>query len=129
MPTLFTRIISGEIPSHKLLEDDRFFAFLDIRPVAPGHALVIPKNETDRFFDLEEDFLKEILPFSQRVARALEQTVPCNRVGIMVAGLEVPHAHLHLVPINGIGDLNFANATPGEPEELAALAEQIRNNL
>ena len=129
MATLFTRIIQGEIPSHKLLEDEQFFAFLDIRPIAPGHTLVIPKQETDRFFDLETDLLQDILPFSQRIAKALEQVIPCDRVGLMVAGLEVPHAHLHLVPINGIGDLTFANAAPAAPEALAELAEQIRTHL
>jgi len=129
MPTLFTRIISGEIPCHKLHEDERYFSFLDIRPVAPGHALVIPKDETDRFFDLSPHLLEGILPFAQQVASALEKEVRCDRVGLMVAGLEVPHAHLHLVPINQIDDLNFANAQPADPDALAALAKRIQTHL
>ena len=115
MATLFTRIIRGEIPSQKLLEDDRFLAFLDIRPINPGHALVIPKLEVDQLFDLETGMLAAILPFAQQVARALKAAVPCRRIGVMVAGFEVPHAHIHLVPIQGESELSFARAKPATP--------------
>ncbi len=126
MTTLFTKIINGDIPSHKIAEDDTFYAFMDIRPIAPGHTLVIPKIEIDRFFDLESDVLAKYLPFSKPIAAAIEQVVPCERVGLMVAGLEVPHAHLHLVPIRTINDLSFANATPEDQNSLADLATKIR---
>ena len=125
MSSIFTKIIQGDIPCHKIAEDDLFFAFLDIRPMAPGHTLVIPKVETDRFFDLDNNYLSHIMPFAKPIATAIEAVVPCNRVGMMVAGLEVPHAHLHLVPIQGIGDLNFANAKPATNDALAAMAKQI----
>ena len=128
-PSIFTRIIQGEIPCHKLLEDDRYFAFLDIRPMAPGHCLVIPKEQVDKFFDQTEELLAGMLPFAKRLSDALEQVIPCDRVGLMVAGLEVPHAHLHLVPINDIGQLSFANSQPANPDELADLAEKIRAAL
>ena len=129
MASIFTRIINGEIPCHKIYEDDKFLSFLDIRPIAPGHALAIPKKEIDYIFDLDADLLKEILIFSQKVARAIEKAVPCQRIGLMVAGLEVPHAHVHLVPINAVTDLNFANAAPAENEDLADLAEKIKSQI
>ncbi len=129
MTTIFTRIINGEIPAQKLAEDDRFLAFLDIRPINPGHTLVIPKKEVDYFFDLEDGLLESVMVFSRPVAKAIEKSVPCKRVGVIVAGLEVPHAHVHLVPISGIGDINFANARPADAEELADVAEKIRSNL
>jgi histidine triad (HIT) family protein len=128
-PSIFTRIIRGEIPCEKLLEDDSFFAFLDIRPIAPGHTLVVPKTQTDKLFDLGADDLAGMLPFAQRVARALEKAVPCRRIGLMVAGFEVPHAHLHLVPINGEGELSFVNAKPASKEQLAVVAQAIRGAL
>lgn len=130
MPTIFTKIIAGEIPCHKLAEDDRYLSFLDIRPIAVGHALVIPKIEVDYIFDLEDEVLSGLLPFGKAVAKALGEEVPCKRVGVMVAGLEVPHAHVHLVPMNAIADLNFAHANP-DPDhgELAALAERVRARL
>jgi histidine triad (HIT) family protein len=105
--TIFSKIIQGIIPSYKILEDDRFFAFLDINPLVKGHVLVIPKTETDKFFDLEDDYLSGMLVFSKPIARAMEKVFDCNRVGLSVVGLEVPHAHLHLVPINSADDLNF----------------------
>lgn len=105
--TIFSKIIAGEIPSYKIAENDRFFAFLDIFPLVEGHVLVIPKIETDRFFDLSDDYLSEILLFAKPIAKAIESVFPCNRCGISVVGLEVPHAHLHLVPINSADDLNF----------------------
>jgi histidine triad (HIT) family protein len=125
MSSIFTKIIQGDIPCHKIAEDDQFFAFLDIRPIAPGHTLIVPKVEIDRFFDLDNDLLSTIMPFAKPIATAIEAVVPCDRVGLMVAGLEVPHAHLHLVPIQGIGDLNFTNAKPATNDALAAMAKQI----
>ena len=129
MASLFTRIAKGEIPCHKIAESELFFAFLDINPVAPGHTIVIPRVEVDRFFDLPIRELNGILAFAKPIAAALEKVVPCNRVGLLVAGLEIPHAHLHLVPISGMGELNFANARPADAEELRALAANIRAAL
>ena len=129
MPTLFTRIINGEIPCHKICEDERFLAFLDIRPINPGHTLVIPKKKIDYFFDLDDVMMGGIMVFSKMVAHAIKRTVECRRVGVMVAGIEVPHAHVHLVPIQGVGDLNFAKAKPADNKELAQMAEKIRKNL
>ena len=105
--TLFSKIIAGEIPSYKIAENKKFYAFLDIFPMVKGHVLVVPKIETDIFFDLSDDYLSEILLFSKPIAKAIEKAFPCNRCGISVAGLEVPHAHLHLIPINSADDLNF----------------------
>ena len=105
--TIFSKIIQGIIPSYKILEDDRFYAFLDINPLVKGHVLVIPKTETDKFFELDNDFLAGILVFSKPIAAAMEKVFSCDRVGLSVVGLEVPHAHLHLVPINSADDLNF----------------------
>jgi histidine triad (HIT) family protein len=105
--TIFSKIIQGVIPSYKILEDDRFYAFLDINPLVKGHVLVIPKTETDKFFDLDTDYLSSILVFSKPIAAAMEKVFDCNRVGLSVVGLEVPHAHLHIIPINSADDLNF----------------------
>ncbi len=105
--TIFTKIIRGEIPSYKIAENEKFFAFLDINPMVQGHVLVIPKVEIDKFFDLPDDLLSEMLLFAKPIAKVMEQIFPCDRVGISVMGLEVPHAHMHLVPINGADDLNF----------------------
>ena len=105
--TLFSKIIAGEIPSYIISESELFFAFLDINPLTEGHTLVIPKIETDKFFDLSDNYLKEILLFAKPIAKAIENAFPCDRCGISVIGLEVPHAHLHLVPINNADDLNF----------------------
>lgn len=105
--TIFSKIISGEIPSYKIAQDEWFYAFLDINPLREGHTLVVPKTEVDKFFDLDEDYLKRLLSFAQPIAKAIERAFPCNRCGISVIGLEVPHAHLHLVPINSANDLNF----------------------
>ncbi len=129
MTTLFTKIIAGEIPCHRLYEDGRYLAFLDIRPINPGHALVIPKKAIDYIFDLDDELLRGILPIAKKIAAAIKDSVPCKRIGIMVAGLEVPHAHVHLVPINSVKDLNFANAKPADSKELQKLAEQIRAKL
>ena len=129
MSTLFTKIINGEIPCHKIHENERFFSFLDIRPISRGHTLVIPKVEVDVFFQLDDQHLSEILTFSKPISKAIEAVVPCNRIGLMVAGLEVPHAHLHLVPITEITQLSFAYAKPADHADLAVLAEEIRNSL
>lgn len=126
MSTIFRKIIDGDVPCHKLFENDNYLSFLDMRPINPGHALVIPKIDNDYIFDLDDDVLAGLLVAAKPVAKAIEQVVTCERIGLMVAGLEVPHTHLHLVPINGIGDLNFAKANDATQEELAALAEQIR---
>lgn len=127
--TLFTKIIRGEIPSQRILEDDRFLAFLDIRPISQGHTLVVPKAEVDELFSLDAGILAAALPFARKVAEALKKSVPCRRIGVMVAGFEVPHAHIHLVPIEHEGDLSFGKARPASPEELAAVADTIRKNL
>ena len=127
MASIFTRIIKGEIPAHVIAEDDRFFAFLDIRPLNEGHTLVIPKQEVDYFFDLEEDLLSGIMPFAAKVAKAIKQVVPCQRIGVSVVGLEVPHAHVHLIPIDEVSDMSFARTPKSmSQDDLARLAEQIR---
>jgi len=108
MPTIFSRIVSGEIPSYRIHEDERYYAFLDINPLARGHTLVIPKVETDYLFDLEDDLLGGMLVFAKKVARAIDRTMECKRVGLAVLGLEVPHAHIHLIPINSLYDIEFS---------------------
>ncbi len=126
MATIFTRIIRGEIPSHKVAESERFYAFLDINPVADGHTLVVPKFEVDYFFDLPDDWLSEIMIFSRAVATALRQVVACERIGLSVIGLEVPHAHVHLIPINSMRDMDFGRTRRAfSTEEFAALAGKI----
>lgn len=128
MPSLFTRIINGEIPCHKVGEDERFLAFLDINPVREGHTLVVPKVEVDKFFDLPPDILAAIMPFAQQVAERIANVVPCDRIGVSVVGLEVPHAHVHLIPIDHVGDMSFTKPKVRfTHEQLAAIAERIRN--
>jgi len=130
MASIFTKIIAGEIPSYKIAEDDRFFAFLDIRPMAKGHTLVIPKKEVDYIFDLDDELLAGLMAFAKKVAKALEQCVPCERIGVAVLGLEVPHVHIHLVPINAITDLQFGKPPVNmEQDEMAALAERVAEKL
>lgn len=129
MASLFTRIINGEIPCHKICEDENYLAFLDIRPINPGHTLVIPKKEVDYLFDVDDDLLGGMMIFAKKVAHAIRKEVECERIGIMVAGLEVPHAHIHLIPIFQIPDLNFANAKSAENDELAKVAEKIRAHI
>ncbi len=107
MATIFSKIISGEIPCYKIAENDRYFAFLDIFPMREGHVLVVPKSETDKVFDLADDLLGGLLVFAKPIAKAIEHSFPCNRCGISVVGLEVPHAHMHLIPIDSADDLNF----------------------
>ena len=126
MPTIFTKILSGEIPCHKILEDEKYFAFLDIHPINPGHTLVIPKQEVDYIFDIDDQLLSGLVVFAKKVAKKIKKAVPCTKVGMMVAGLEVPHTHIHLIPIFKVTDLNFANAKPTANEELAKVAEKIR---
>ncbi|MDA0940807.1 MAG: HIT family protein [Bacteroidetes bacterium] len=127
MASIFSRIVAGEIPCHRIAEDDRFLAFLDIMPLAEGHTLVIPKVEVDRIWDLEPLLLGNLHVFSQQVALALEDAIPCQRVGQAVIGLEVPHAHVHLIPLNRVADINFERPKLNvSQEELAATAEKIR---
>ncbi|WP_321280188.1 HIT family protein [Marinifilum fragile] len=130
MASIFTKIVQGEIPCHKIAENDKYFAFLDISPLAKGHTLVIPKQEVDYIFDLEDDVLAGLNVFAKKIAKAIDKSVECKRVGVAVIGLEVPHTHIHLVPLNNIGDLNFDNPklSPSQ-EELAEVAEAIRKNL
>ena len=130
MASIFSKIVSGEIPCHKIAEDDHFLAFLDIHPLAPGHTLVIPKKETDYLFDLEDQDLSAMMVFSKKIAKALRTAVPCLRIGVCVIGLEVPHAHIHLLPLNHIGDINFERPklNPSK-EELLAIVERIRRHL
>lgn len=128
MASIFTRIIQGEIPCHKVAENDKFIAFLDITPVAKGHTLVVPKQEVDYFFDLNHELLSEINLFAKEVSIKLQRTVPCRRIGVAIIGLEVPHAHVHLIPLNTMADINFsAERLKMTNEELAALATEIRN--
>ena len=127
MPSLFSRIVAGEHPCHKIAEDDRFLAFLDIMPLAEGHTLVTPKLEVDRYFDLPDDLLSGITLFARDVALQLERAIACERVGVAVIGLEVPHAHVHLIPVNGVADINFERPKlQVTPEDLAATATKIR---
>lgn len=126
MSTLFSRIVRGEIPSHRIAENEEFYAFLDINPTQMGHTLVIPKREEDYFFDLSADELGRLMAFAKAVAGAIRQAMGCQRVGLSVVGLEVPHAHLHLIPINGVRDMYPENKTSPSADELAKVAERIR---
>ena len=128
--TIFSKIIVGEIPSYKIAENEKFFAFLDIFPLREGHVLVIPKLETDKLFDLPENYLAEILLFAQPIAHAIEKAFDCNRCGISVVGLEVPHAHIHLIPINTANDLNFMQPKPqASAAQLQAVQQKILAHL
>jgi histidine triad (HIT) family protein len=130
MASIFSRIIAGELPCHKIAESDRYFAFLDIHPVAKGHTLVIPKEETDYLFDLEDDALGGLMSFAKRIARALDQAIDCKRVGLMVIGTEVPHAHLHLIPFEQERQVSVtAPKLKFTSEELAEIAASIRAEL
>jgi histidine triad (HIT) family protein len=122
--TVFTKIIKGEIPSFKIAENEKFFAFLDIFPLRHGHTLVVPKTEVDNLFDLGEEYLSELLVFAQPIAKAIEKALPCNRCGITVIGLEVPHAHVHLIPINSANDLNFTQHKPKASDERLKEAQE-----
>lgn len=128
--TIFSKIIAGEIPSYKVAEDDKFYAFLDINPLAWGHTLVVPKQEVDYIFDLDDEMLAEMTVFAKRVANAIKETLPCKKVGMAVLGLEVPHAHIHLVPLKTEGDMNFAKkiADP-DSEKMKQIAAAISENF
>ncbi|MBS1916159.1 MAG: HIT family protein [Bacteroidetes bacterium] len=128
--TIFSKIIKGEIPSYKIAEDKNFYAFLDIFPLCEGHVLVVPKIETDKFFDMPDDYLSSILTFAKPIAHAIEKAFDCNRCGVSVVGLEVPHAHLHLIPINSADDLNFTRGKLKlSAEELKSVQEKIIKHL
>lgn len=130
MATIFTKIVRGEIPCYKIAENDNCLAFLDINPLAEGHTLVIPKIEVDYIFDLDDDLLAELNVFAKKVAKAIDSSVSCERVGIAVVGLEVPHAHIHLIPLNSISDLNFANPKlKFTQEEFLQTTEKIKSKL
>jgi histidine triad (HIT) family protein len=128
--TIFSKIISGEIPGYRIAENEKFYAFLDIFPLREGHVLVIPKTEIDKFFDLPDDYLREMLVFAKPIAHAIEKAFKCNRCGISVVGLEVPHAHMHLVPINSVNDLNFTQSKEkASDENLKKVQERILSHL
>ena len=129
MSSIFGKIIAGEIPCHKVAEDEHHLAFMDINPNAVGHTLCIPKKETDKLFDLAEEEYMALMAFSRKVALAVEQAVPCKRIGLSVIGLEVPHAHVHLIPLQNMADANFGRKLSQSPEELAETANKIRQYL
>lgn len=128
--TIFSKIIAGEIPSYNIAEDERFYAFLDINPVSWGHTLVVPKREVDYIFDLTDEELGAMTVFAKRVAEALKATIPCRKVGVAVIGLEVPHAHMHLVPLKNEGDMNFGHKIQNpDPEKMKQIAEAVSKNF
>lgn len=129
MASIFTRIINGEIPCYKVAEDDNFIAFLDVNPNAKGHTLCVPKQEINKIFDMEEDHYLDLMKFSRKVAKALEKTVACKRIGVAVVGLEVPHVHVHLIPLQDMDDMRFERKTSLTKEEFEALAKAIAQNL
>lgn len=130
MASIFSKIAAGEIPSYKIAEDDRYFAFLDINPVAEGHTLVIPKREEDYIFDLSEEEYTGLHLFARKVAKAMKKAMPCKRIGVAVMGLEVPHAHIHLIPINKESDMNFfAEKLSLSPERMKEIAESISKEI
>ena len=130
MASIFSKIAAGEIPSYKIAEDDKYFAFLDINPMVKGHVLVIPKQETDYIFDLDDDILADMMVFAKKIAVALKKAVPCRRVGVMVLGMEVPHAHIHLIPINKESDMLLSNPKLKlEQQEFEKIADDIREQF
>jgi len=130
MATIFSRIVTGEIPSYKVAEDERYFAFLDINPLRKGHTLIIPKQETDYIFDLDDEKLSGLFIFAKKVAAAIREVVPCKRIGVAVLGLEVPHAHVHLVPMDSMEDVNFRNPKLKlTPEEFSNIAKSISDKV
>ena len=130
MASIFTKIVNGEIPSYKIAEDENYYAFLDINPLAKGHTLVIPKKEVDYIFDIDDDTYKGLFLFSKKVAKAIEQVVPCKRIGMTVIGLEVPHAHIHLIPINSIYDMDFKQSKlKFTSDEFEKIAKEIREKF
>ena len=129
MSSIFTKIINGEIPSYKIIENDDFMAFLDVNPNAKGHTLCVPKQEINKIFDMEESHYLELMKFSRKVAKALEKTVECKRIGVAVVGLEVPHVHVHLIPLQDMDDMRFQRKTTLTKEEFEDLAKAIAGNL
>ena len=129
MSTIFSKIISGEIPSYKVAETDKYFAFLDINPNAEGHTLVVPKEEVNKLFDLDEETYNGLMSFSRKIAKAIEKVIPCDRVGMAVIGLEVPHVHVHLIPLNAMEDIQFVKKVSLKDEVFKALASAISKNL
>lgn len=129
MSSIFTKIVNGEIPAYKIAEDDRYLAFLDVNPNAKGHTLCIPKQEINKIFDMEEDHYLGLMQFARKVAKALEKTVPCKRIGVAVVGLEVPHVHVHLIPLHDMDDMRFQRKVALTKEEFERLAQQIQENL
>ncbi len=129
MASIFTKIVNGEIPCYKIAEDENFLAFLDVNPNAKGHTLCIPKQEIDKLFDLEDDLYLGLMAFAKKVAIALEKTVSCKRIGMTVIGLEVPHTHVHLIPLNEMNEMRFQNKVSLTPTEFEDLAKQIQSNL
>ena len=130
MPSIFSKIVSGEIPCYKIAESDNYLAFLDVFPLAKGHTLVIPKKETDYIFDIGDEEFSGLQLFAKKVAKAIEKAVPCQRIGVAVIGLEVPHAHIHLIPINNVSDINFSRPKLSVPkEEMEEIAKKIRAQL
>jgi histidine triad (HIT) family protein len=130
MATIFTKIINGEIPCYRIAEDENYFAFLDINPLKAGHTLVVPKTETDYIFDLDDNNLKGLFLFSKKVAVAIKSVISCNRIGVVILGLEVPHAHIHLIPMDNMGDVNFKNPKlKFTPEEFKKIAEKISRKV
>lgn len=130
MATIFTKIIKGEIPCYKIAEDENYLAFLDINPLRAGHTLVVPKRETDYIFDLEDVYLSGMIVFSKKIAIAIKSEIPCNRIGVAILGLEVPHAHIHLVPMDTMEDINFRNPKlKFTPEEFKEIAAKISRNV
>lgn len=128
--TIFSRIIAGEIPCYKVAEDDRFFAFLDINPVNWGHTLIVPKEEVDYIFDIDDERLAEMMVFAKKVAKGIKAALPCRKVGVTVLGLEVPHAHIHLVPLKNEGDMNFSKKiSDPDPEKMKQIAKAISDNI
>ncbi|PWB24219.1 HIT family protein [Flavobacterium sp. HTF] len=127
--SIFTRIVNGEIPAYKIAEDDKYLAFLDVNPNAKGHTLCIPKQEIDKIFDMDDEQYLGLMKFSKKIAAALEKTVPCKRIGMAVVGLEVPHAHVHLIPLNEMDEMRFHNKVSLSKEEFEVLAKNIQANL
>ena len=129
MASIFTKIVNGEIPSYKIAEDDKFLAFLDVNPNAKGHTLCIPKEEINKIFDMEEEQYLGLMKFSRKVAKALEKSIDCKRIGVAVVGLEVPHVHVHLIPLQEMDDMRFQRKVSLEKEEFESLAKTISSNL
>lgn len=129
MASIFTKIINGEIPCYKIAENDDFIAFLDINPNAKGHTLCVPKQEVDKLFDLDDDLYLKLMSFSKKIAKALEKTIPCNRVGMAVIGLEVPHVHVHLIPINQMEEMTFHQKVKLTDAEFKEIAQKVREAL